>query len=401
MRKEQIAEPLRRYLVPVEGKPNVMAMVAPATPRRLPPGGSGTPVLLSGASMALGRLAGAIPHWQNPDLLTRTLARREAVQSSQIEGTQTELDELLTYEVTQDGQDMPPDVRVTQQYVKALQYGLDAVRQGGRQAITLALIHQLHAILMQGERESVPKGQYRTTQAWIGAVGGRIEDARFVPSPPAYIAESMAELERSMLQYRAAEDEQFDLSIIAQVAIAHAQFETIHPYGDGNGRVGRLLMPLVLTAEGYPPLYLSGPLMRNKLGYYEALSGVQTRGDWAPWMDMVSRSVVEAADEAQAIAEDLQQLVEEWNSLVKGHRRDSVASRLPQLLVDRPVVSVKQVAALLDVSFRAALTGIDHLVEYGILSPKDERKWGRTFHAEAVLERLNQVPDEPRNRLRM
>ena len=400
MRKDEVAPQLHQYLAAVDGKSNVLAMVAPPTPRRLPPGNAGTPMLLSRASLALGRLAGAIPHWQNPDLLTQTLARREAVQSSQIEGTKTELDELLTYEVTQSADGMPPDVRVTQHYVHALQYGLDAVRSKGRQAITLELIHQMHATLMQDERESVPAGQYRSIQAWIGSTT-RIEDATFVPTPPAHIAECMGELERSILQYQPAEDEQGELTVIAQVAIAHAQFETIHPYSDGNGRTGRLLMPLILAAENYPPLYLSGSLMRNRAGYYAALNDIQLRGNWTPWMEMVCRAIVESADDTLAIAEDLQLLVDEWEDLVQGYRRDSVASRLPRLLVAHPVVSVKQVAQLLDVSIRSALTGIDQLVAHKILLARDERKWGRTFHAEAVLERLNQAPDEPRNSLRM
>ncbi len=391
MRRDQVVPSLQRYLVPAAGKPNVMAMVAPPTPRRLP---AGTPALLYNASQALGRLQGAIPHWQNPDLLTRALARREAVQSSQIEGTQTELDDLLTFEVTQDTDGMPPDVRVTRQYVSALQQGLDAVRQQGRAAITLELLHGMHRTLMAYEREDLRKGEYRNAQAWIGAVGGRIEEARFVPAPPEKIAGCMRELEQRMLQYQADEDEQTELSVIAQMAIAHAQFETIHPYQDGNGRVGRLLMPLILAAERYPPLYLSGALMRNKRGYYDALNVVQVRGEWAPWMDLVARAVAESADEALAIAEDLQQVLDDWNKRVGSHRQGSVARRLPQLLIGQPVVSVKQVATLLGVSIRAALTGIDALVERGILLPRDGRKWGRTFHAGAVLERLNRAPGD-------
>ena len=123
-------------------------------------------------------------------------------------------------------------------------------------------------------------GQYRDTQAWIGS--GRIEDAVYVPAPPACIATCMLDLESPMLKYERREDEQWALPIAIQIATAHAQFETIHPFTDGNGRTGRLLMPLILPAEGYPPLYLSGQLLRHRRAYYDALSDVQLRWDWTP-----------------------------------------------------------------------------------------------------------------------
>ena len=390
MRQSEVAPHLRPYLVPVEGKPNVCAMIAPPTPRQIPPG-SGR--LGGTASSALAHLAGAMSGWPDPDVLTRTLARREAVQSSQIEGTRTELDELLTYELTRSADGLPPDVRITQHYVEALQHGLDAVRRDGRQALTLGLVNAIHAVLMEDER--TPRGQYRDIQAWIGS--GRIEDARYVPTPPHCIAECMRELEQSMLQYEAHEEEQGELSVLAQMAIAHAQFETIHPYEDGNGRTGRILMPLILAAEGLPPLYLSGMLMRNRAGYYDALNQVQLRGEWGPWMDMVSRAVIESAGDVLVLAEDLRRILADWEGQLQVYRRDAVARRLPSHLVEHPVVNAKQVAEILGVSLRAALTGIDELVGLGILSPKDERRWGRVFHAEAVLERLNQAPSRPSN----
>jgi Fic family protein len=392
MRKDQVAPRLRKYLVPVEGKPNVLAMVAPPTPRRLPSDDYGAPALLDEANRALGTLAGSMAHWTHPDLLTRTLSRREAVQSSQIEGTQTQLDELLTYEVTLGVDGLPADVKVTERYVHALQLGLDAVRSKGRSAITVDLVHQLHATLMQDAAADFPKGQYRTVQAYIGALGGRMEDARFVPTPPADIAECLAEMERSILQYAPAEDEQTALSIVAQIAIAHAQFETIHPYSDGNGRTGRLLMPLILAAENHPPLYLSGSLLRNRLRYYDALNLVQLRGEWSPWMNLLCQAIKESAEDAVAIAQDLNRLVANWDELLTGYRKDSVVRRLPPLLIGHPVVSAREVARLLNVSVRSALTGIDDLVKTEILSSPRDRKWGRVFQAKAVLDRLNQVP---------
>lgn len=400
MRREDIAVPLRRYLVPVEGGPHLLAMTAAPTPRRLPSEQSGSRELLIRANAALARLHQAMRQWSEPDLVTRTLVRREAVQSSQIEGTQTDLDELLVYEATLGLDGLPSDVIVTERYVQALQDGLAAVRERGRSAIDIGLVNQLHAVLMQDTPDDFPKGRYRQEQALIGPFGGRPGDARFAPSPPDRIGDAMQELERQMLQYRPAEDEQFELNILAQLAIAHAQFETIHPYKDGNGRTGRLLMPLILAAEGYPPLYLSGALLRSKDAYYEALNQAQLKGRWAPWMDMVSTAVVESANDAIAIAEDMQQLVTDWSERVSGYRADAVARRLPALLVGHPVVTAAKVASLLGVSNRSALTGIYALEKEGILATGNERKWGRTYYAQAVLDRLNQPPLPPHQRPR-
>ncbi|WP_312327278.1 Fic family protein [Stenotrophomonas sp.] len=353
---------------------------------------------MANANSALDRLGDAMRHWRAPELVTRTLARREAVQSSQIEGTQTDLDQLLVYEATLGMDGLPVDVLVTERYVQALQHGLDAVREGGRAALTLQLVNQLHAMLMQDAPDDFPKGVYRTEQAIIGALGSRPADARFIPSPPDRIEPAMQELERSMLQYERHEDEQGELIVIAQLAIAHAQFETIHPYKDGNGRTGRLLMPLILAAEGYPPLYLSGALLRSKDAYYDALNQVQIKGNWAPWMDMVCKAIVESANDAISIADDMTALAEKWAEQLQGYRRDSVAKRLPSLLIGHPVVTASQVAVLLGVSERSALTGIYALEKEGVLVQGDERKWGRTYHAKAVLDRLNQLPAPPKIR---
>jgi len=400
MRREDIAGPLQAYLVPVEGRPNLLAMTPPPTPRRLPEGHTGSRQRLIAANASLDRLDQAMRQWPAPDMVTRTLARREAVQSSQIEGTQTNLDELLVFEATLGLDGLPADVVVTERYVQALQEGLDAVRASGREALDLALVNQLHAVLMQDAPDDFPKGRYRQEQATIGPLGGRPEDARFVPSPPDRIDAAMRELERAMLKYEPAEEEQFELNIIAQLAIAHAQFETIHPYKDGNGRTGRLLLPLILAAEGHPPLYLSGALLRNKSAYYDALNQVQLRGEWGPWMDMLCQAVVESAHDAISIADDMSRLTAAWEIELQGYRRDSVARRLPPLLIGHPVVTAGQVAALLGVSDRSALTGIYALEAEGILVPGNDRRWGRTYHAHAVLKRLNQLPTALPDRLR-
>lgn len=390
MRRDQVAADRQPFLVPAPGYLNAYALVAPPTPRTVPNSGR-YHARFAEAHAALGRLQGAMAHLPNADMVTRTLARREAVRSSQIEGTQTNLPQLLTYEATRGMHGMPADVKVTERYVTALQHGLARIRQEGRRALDLPLIHELHAQLMQDEAGRFPVGAYRTDQVWIGA-SARIEDATFVPAPPAQIQKCMDEMAASILQYARRDDEQGELSLVAQLAITHAQFETIHPYHDGNGRTGRLLMPLLLAAEGYPPLYLSGALLRAKPVYYSALASVQLRGDWGPWIELLTGSVVESCNESIAIAQDLIALAERWERQLARYRAHSATRRLPRFLLGHPVLSVQQAVEGLGVSQPAANAALNNLLAEGIVSLVDQRQWGRVFQATEILEQLDRPP---------
>lgn len=390
MRRDDVSEDRKPYLVPAAGYPNVCALVAPPTPRLLPL----DPRRQAGfaeAYAALGRLQGTLTHIPNADMVTRTLARREAVMSSQIEGTKSDLHQLLTYEATHGTRGMPADVRVTERYVEALQRGLERIRAGGRAALNLALIQELHAVLMQDEAGRFPVGTYREDQVWIGPTT-RIEDATFVPAPPDRVPGCMEEMAASILQYAPRENEQVVLTLLAQLAVVHAQFETIHPYHDGNGRTGRLILPLLLAAEGYPPLYLSGTLLRSKKEYYAALASVQLRGDWGPWRELLGRAVVESCDESISIAKDLLVLAEQWEQSVGKYRADSATRRLPRFLIGHPVLSVQQAATGLSISVPAANTALNNLLAAGVVSLVNERQWGRLFQATQVLQRLDQTP---------
>jgi Fic family protein len=389
VRRDQIAKDRQPYLVPAYGHPNVCALVAPPAPRMLPVGrhAAGFP----NAHAALGRLQGTLKHLANADMVTRTLARREAVMSSQIEGTKSDLHQLLTYEATHETSGLPADVRITERYVAALQHGLERVRVGGRAVLDLALIHELHTLLMQDEVSRFPVGAYRETQVWIGSTL-RIEDAMFVPAPPDRVKGCMDEMAASILKYAPREDEQTVLTILAQLAIAHAQFETIHPYHDGNGRTGRLLMPLMLAAEGYPPLYLSGALLQAKSQYYAALASVQLQGEWGPWLELLGHAVAESCDESISIAEDLLVLAERWEQELRSYRSHSATRRLPRFLIGHPVLSVQQAAAGLSISVPAANAALNNLLAAGIVSLVNERQWGRVFRATQVLQRLDQLP---------
>lgn len=385
MRLADLSPTLRPHLVKCDEYPQCWALVAPPTPRRLPDGVAVADGV-SQAMQALQRLRTATGLLPNVDLVTRTLARREAVKSSQIEGTQTQLPQLLEYEATRGADGMPADALVTERYVLALEQGLAALRRAGtRQALDASLLRAMHATLMQDAPVSLRAGDYRSTQAWIGT--GRIEDASFVPAPPSHVASCMDELERSMLQYAPHDDESWVLPVVVQVAIAHAQFETIHPFVDGNGRCGRLLMPLMLAAEGYPPLYLSGTLLRHRRAYYDALADVQLRADWVPWLRLLCQAVVEACDGAIAIARDLETIRAAWLEQLHDLRTDAAARRLPAFLLGHPVVAVRQVAEAFDISFNAANRAIEQLVERGILSEPGQRR-NRTFHASEILRRL-------------
>jgi Fic family protein len=361
------------------------ALIPPPTPRALPPSHA-MHSQLQKAHEALGNLrsgAAALPH---ADLITRTLARREAVQSSQIEGTKTNLPELLEYEATLGQDGAPPDVTEVERYVHALALGQEVLDgQHGRHAISIDLIKGMHRVLLEKAPARLRPGEYRDSQVWIG--GGRIEDATFVPPPPYAVPECMEELETSMLQYEPREDELSVMSIVAQLAVAHAQFETIHPFFDGNGRVGRLIMPLMLAANGYPPLYLSGYLLRYRRAYYDALANVQLRGHWDAWVTFLCEAIIRSAETSIAVAKDLNGIHDEWVGVLSDLKANSAVHQFPQLLLGRPVVSVNHAAEVLGISFVTANNAVKILVERGILAEPKARR-NRVFHATRILERL-------------
>lgn len=236
---------------------------------------------------------------------------------------------------------------------------------------------------MQGTDYRDVPGEFRQIQNWIG--GLRIYDARFVPPPPAYLKDLLGDLERH-LNYQP-EGNAF-LSVVTRMAMTHAQFETIHPFRDGNGRVGRLLMPLMLAAEGYPPVYLAGFLKSNQRLYYDSLLDVQLQGKWTEWISFMSQAVVVSCNESIQIANALLDMRESWEQKLSHTRRDSSSRNLANLLIGYPVITVNRARELLEVSFVAANNAIRDLVGQGILSePKSARN--RVFVASDVIDLLN------------
>jgi len=385
MRYSDVAIHLQQYLVHPEDYPHVWAMKAPPTPRQLPLF-LGRERLNAQVYEALGRLREAMARIPNAHMVTRTLARREAVKSSQIEGTRSGLAELLSYEATQGADGLPADVRITEAYVRALDLGLLHLAEG--LTIDLGLILELHECLMQGERASIKIGAWREKQAWIGS--SRIEDAQFVPSPVAFLQEAMVEFEHNALNYQPAEEEHTELSLLAELAVVHAQFETIHPFQDGNGRVGRLLLPLKLHLKGLAPLYVSGTLLARRSEYYAALLDVQLQGDWGGWVTLLSEAILEACTESVSIAEDLLALTRRWAQSLKGVRSDSAIHKVLPFLIGYPVTTVEQTARALKISNQAANSALNRLLKEGILELINERReWGRVFRAREVLERVD------------
>ncbi len=395
MKKTDLCVARQKLLVPVEDYSGAFALVPPPTPRFIQLTGMHNELIR--AHEALSALKTLTEQLPKPDLVMRTLDRREAVRSSQIEGTHSDVNDLLVYEATGSHEGLPSDVLVTLNYVKALDHGLKEVRRiNGVDVLTNELIKALHLQLMTGVKDfKGTPGEFRKKQNWIG--GFKIYNARFVPPPACKVQDCMNDLE-SFLQYTPGEEEQMEVSIVLRMAIAHAQFETIHPFIDGNGRVGRLLLPLMLAAEGYPSIYLAGFLKSNQKAYYDALANVQLQEKWSDWVTFFATGFEQAAHESMITARELLALLERWKMAVNalGLRSDSVIKRFPELLIANPVVTVKQVKDLLGITFPTANAALAKLKEMGILV-QTERQRNRVFMAMEVITLLDKSIDDLKN----
>jgi Fic family protein len=392
MRAVDLSPDRRRLLVPVPGRENIKALVPPSCPRELDARAVLAPLIAAERAVAsTAAIAKLLPH---PDLITRSLERREAVLSSQIEGTRTDLAQLLEYEATGSDEGLPDDAVVTLGYVRALDHGLRAVRRDdGPRHLTLELIRQVHRVLMTGTDYRHPEGagEWRRVQNWIGA--RRIEDATLIPPPVSHLEDCLLDLE-AFLQVDP--DSPALMALPLRMAIAHVQFEAIHPFSDGNGRVGRLLPPLMMAAEGLPPLYLAGYLKTNQRDYYDCLAGVQLRGRWADWLEFFLKGIVVAARTEEATAQALLRIRQDWQERTAHMRADAAARRLLDVLLGSPVQTVASAREAIGISVQAANTGIAALLELGILREATGRRWGRSFQAQEVLTVLESQTTEGR-----
>jgi Fic family protein len=321
------------------------------------------------------------------DLLFHMLNRREAVDSSQIEGTHTSFDGLLIHEINDGTDDARPDhdADVTLGYVRAFAQGLCHIDRAGQAALNQNLIRELHDLLMGGDARAAP-GCWRDVQNWIG--GFAIETATYVPPPPAEVPKLMADLE-ALLQYQP--EGPAIIPVLMRAAIAHVQFEAIHPFKDGNGRTGRLLLPLMLKADGEPPIHLATFLKVRKRDYYLALEQAQKRLDWAPWFKLFLECVIASCRHTVRLFSALRAIQAGWQQTLSAgsKRRDAAIWKVSELLLGQPVVTASAVAQRLGVTFPAANTAIAELTSLGILRQINlAQRRHRVFHAHDVLNAL-------------
>lgn len=349
---------------------------------------------LSAADRALGQLAGLGRALSNPHLLIRPFIRREAVLSSRIEGTQTDLPLLYAYEAGQmllpGLEPIPPeaDTREVLNYVHALEYGLERLNT---LPVSLRLLREVHERLMTGVRggQATP-GEFRRSQNWIGPPGSTLSDATFVPPPPTELMDILGTFEL----YLHADDV---LPPLVRLALIHYQFEAIHPFLDGNGRVGRLLIILLLVhweMLPLPLLYLSAYFERRRSEYYRLLLDVSANGAWRDWLLFFLTGVAEQAIDAVQRARQLQDLQTDWQTRVGQARASANLMRLVNLLFETPVLSISDVAKALNVSYMTGQRLVERLVGEGILATLDDRTYGKSFVAQEVFVILRS--DRPR-----
>ena len=338
---------------------------------------------LEQATVALGRLDGISVLLPDPHLFLYSYVRREAVLSSQIEGTQSSLSDLLLFELA-DAPGAPyDDVAEVSNYVAALQHGMARLREGF--PLSNRLLREIHGRLMQSGRGSEKSpGEYRTSQNWIG--GTRPGNAHYVPPPPYEVGDCMAALERFL------HDDQ--TPVLVKAGLVHVQFESIHPFLDGNGRLGRLLIALVLQQGGLlgePLLYLSLHFKQHRRLYYDLLDRVRSDGDWEAWLDFFLDGVANTAASAVTTAHRLVALFEADNRRVaQAGRGAASASRVLAALRARPVLSIGHLRDSHGMTFPTASKAMDTLIELGIAKELTGKARNRVFSYAAYLAALQE-----------
>lgn len=374
-----VREQLVRYPIPHESHYGVIP---------LPPPEDAIPIQTAQlahdrALTMLGRVQAIAEQIPDPYVISRTLSRREAVDSSAIEGTNSTLNELLTVEEhDEEAQGAAQQVR---DYALTLDRLLPRAASEGTDIFTTALIQELHREAMRHDPDydAVP-GEFKTIVNWIGGTG-HIATSTYNPAPPDQV---IACLELTTAYMRCEGMQALTQSLITRMAIAHAHFEAIHPFTDGNGRVGRLLLPMMMAAEGHVPLYLAPYIAANRPGYYDGLKAAQQRLEWAPLVGYLSDAVSGTVEELFATRAALETLASDWRERRK-FRAGSASLRALDLLIDYPVITLKRLADKLNVSRPQALAAINQLVDANILIERTGHRRNRVFAAEAMLAIVN------------
>ena len=381
-----------RYEDTAAGGDRVRAFI----PSPLPPGpplafDPGLQRALESAVLALGRLDGVSTLLPDKSLFLYAYVRKEAVLSSQIEGTQSSLSDLLLFELDEAPGVPLDDVVEVSNYVAALDHGLARLREGF--PLSNRLIREMHAVLLsRGRGAGKEPGEFRRSQNWIG--GSRPADAAFVPPPHTSIPDCMAALERFL------HTEDHGLPIVVRAALAHVQFETIHPFLDGNGRVGRLLITLLLCHAGVlrdPLLYLSLYFKQNRAAYYELLNRVRRDGDWEEWLAFFLEGVRVTAQGAVSTAERLANTFRGDRARIEPTgRRAGSALRVYEALKTRPISSMPELRRVTGLSFPAVSSAMDLLVELRIARELTGKLRNRLFVYDAYLAILSEGTEASR-----
>ena len=340
--------------------------------------------LVSDAMLALGRLDGVRSVAPDTSLFLYMYVRKEALLSSQIEGTQSSLSDLLLYENEQAPGAPIDDVEEVSTYVAAFDHGLKRLEGGF--PLSMRLVREMHGILLSTGRGSTKlPGEFRQSQNWIG--GTRPGNAIFVPPPPGTVLDLMTDLEN----FLHADD---DLPAIVKAGIAHLQFETIHPFLDGNGRLGRLLITLYLCAKGIleePLLYLSLYLKTHRTIYYQLLNEVRDHGRWEVWLEFFLIGVKEVADQANGAARRITKIFEnDAEKISKLKRAAASARKVPDVMRQRPIVTVAMVMELCDTTAPTATNALNNLINLKIVKEVTGKERGRVFAYTKYLEVLDE-----------
>lgn len=349
-----------------------------------------TQVLLERATLAVGRLDSISMLLPDPHLFLYSYVRREAVLSSQIEGTQSSLSDLLLFELDEAPGATVSDVVEVSNYVAALHHGMARLKEGF--PLCNRLLREIHEVLMRkGRGREMQPGEFRRSQNWIG--GTRPGNAAYVPPPPEELEQCMGQLESFI------HDETSGLPVLARAALAHVQFETIHPFLDGNGRLGRLLIALMLhhgQLLSEPLLYLSLYLKEHRSRYYELLNHVRVTGDWETWIDFFLEGVAQTAQQAVKTA---QLLVAQFQSdeakLRSLGRAGGASSRVLAALRERPVLSLGHVAEMTSLSFPTASKAMQALLNAGIARELTGLRRNRVYVYDAYMRTLNEGTSAP------
>jgi len=336
--------------------------------------------LLSKADRALGRLDGSAQILPNPDLFVSMYVRKEAVLSSQIEGTQASLEDVLAYEAISERRRFSQSVAEVVNYVNAMN---DSLQKLDTSLFSNEVLMRAHQILLKGVRgaHKLP-GNFRQSQNWIGAPGSDLFGASFIPPPPAEVAKSMSNLEAYI-------NSDITMPMLIKCGLVHAQFETIHPFLDGNGRLGRLLVTLLLCQQkimNRPLLYLSAYFKQRRSEYYDQLQAVRDTGDWEGWLKFFLTGIWLVSDEAFGTVREILALREQHRQLILNKMRSSANGlQLLEHLFTYPLIDVGDVAKLVHVTYPAANSLVADFVHYGLLEEMTGKRRNRRFLYEPYL----------------